>query len=135
VLVDPSHVNWLAVLAAALSSFVLGGLWYSPALFHRPWLAAAGLSEAAIKVGSGRIFSGAFVCALVAAINLAFFLGPTATLGFGVFAGFAAGLGWVATGLTVTFLFERRPLRLIAIDAGYHVVSLTVMGAILGAWR
>ena len=132
---DPASINWLAVLAAALSSFVLGGLWYSPLLFHRPWAAAVGLGEAQLRQGMGRVFGGAFACALIAAVNLAFFLGPKATAGFGTFAGFAAGLGWVATGLCVTFLFERRPGRLILIDAGYHVVSLTVMGAILGAWR
>ncbi|MBK7830374.1 MAG: DUF1761 domain-containing protein [Nannocystis sp.] len=42
--------------------------------------------------------------------------------------------GWVAPALTTTFLFERRPRRLLAIDAGYHVVTFTLMGAILGAW-
>ncbi len=132
---DPSQINWLAVLAAALSSFLLGGLWYSPLLFHRPWLAASGLDEAQLRRGTGRVFAGAFVCSLIAAVNLAFFLGAKATAGFGTFAGFAAGLGWVATGLTTTYLFERRPAKLTVIDAGYHVVSLTIMGAILGAWH
>lgn len=132
---DPSQINWLAVLAAALSAFVLGGLWYSPWLFHRPWQAAVGLDEAALRRGTGVVFGGAFVCSLIAAVNLAFFLGEKATVGFGTFAGFAAGLGWVATGMTTTYLFERRPGRLTVIDAGYHVVSLTIMGTILGAWR
>jgi hypothetical protein len=132
---DPSQINWLAVLAAAVSSFVLGGLWYSPLLFHRPWKAAVGLDEAQLRRGTGGVFAGAFVCSLIAAVNLGFFLGARPSAGFGTLAGFAAGLGWVATGLTTTYLFERRPGRLTAIDAGYHVVSLTVMGAILGAWH
>lgn len=67
-------------------------------------------------------------------MNLAFFIGPDASFGFALFAGAAAGLGWVATGMATTFLFERRPAPLIAIDAGYHVVALATMGAILGAW-
>ena len=37
-------VNWLAVIAAALSSFVLGGVWYS-ALFAKVWQREAGLSD------------------------------------------------------------------------------------------
>ena len=45
------HVNWLAVLAAALSSFVLGGLWYS-ALFAKAWQAAAGVSDEAMRGGN-----------------------------------------------------------------------------------
>ena len=38
-------VNWIAVLLCAVSSLVLGGLWYSPALFAKPWQRAAGLAE------------------------------------------------------------------------------------------
>ncbi len=132
---DPSQINWLAVLVAAVSSFLVGGLWYSPVLFGKPRARLTGLGEEQLRGGTGRVFGGAFVCALIAAVNLAFFLGPTATFGFSAFAGFAAGLGWAATSLTTTFLFERRPAALIAIDASYHVVSLTLMGLILGAWR
>lgn len=132
---DPAQINWFAVLAATAWAFLLGGLWYSPLLFYRPWLSALGTDEAALKVGTGRVFGGAILCAAIASVNLAFFIGPKGSLAFGTFAGFAAGFGWVATGLATTYLFERRPARLTLIDAGYHVVSLTGMGAILGAWR
>lgn len=132
---DPSKLNFLAVAAAAVSSFLLGGLWYSPALFGRRWAALNRLSEEQLRGGAGRAFGGAFVCQLIAAVNLAFFIGADASFGFALFAGAAAGAGWVATGLTTTFLFERRPGALIAIDAGYHVAALAMMGAILGAWR
>lgn len=132
---DPSKINWLAVIVAAVSSFAVGGLWYSPLLFGKPWARLNGLSDDQLRGGTARVFGGALICAFIAAVNLAFFLGATATLAFGTFAGFAAGLGWAATSLTTTFLFERRPASLIAIDASYHVVSLTLMGLILGAWR
>ena len=39
------HINWLAVLAAAVSTFVLGGLWYSPALFGRAWMSVNQFSQ------------------------------------------------------------------------------------------
>jgi hypothetical protein len=132
---DPSKIPWLAVFLATLSTFLLGGLWYSPVLFGRVWQRAVGITDEELARGRGRVFAGAFICALIAATNLAFFLGPERTLSFGLFAGLAAGLGWVATGLTTTFLFENRPARLIAIDAGYHAVAYTIMGAIIGAWR
>jgi len=132
---DPSQVNWLAVVVAAALTFCLGGLWYSPVLFGKAWQRLAGLDDAQLAQHVTRTFAGAAICALIAATNLAFFLGPTATLGFGLGAGAATGIGWVATGLTTTFLFERRPTTLIAIDAGYHAVSFTLMGALLGAWH
>lgn len=132
---DPSQINWWAVIVAAVSSFLLGGVWYSPALFGKRWARLNGLADAELGRGLLRVFGGAFVCQLIAACNLAFFIGAKASFGFAVAAALAAGVGWVATGLTTTYLFERRPAALIAIDAGYHVVALGIMGAILGAWR
>lgn len=78
--------------------------------------------------------SSAEICAAIEAVVLAMFLGPTASAFSGAVAGLLVGLGWVAPALTCTFLFERRPRRLLAIDAGYHVVTFALMGTILGAW-
>src|SRR5688572_8746225 len=91
-MMDPSQINWLAVVVAALITFVLGGLWYSPLLFGKVWQRLNKLSDDELKRASmGKIFGGAAICAAVAAANLAFFVGPTATVAFGAFAGFAAG--------------------------------------------
>ena len=129
--------NTLAILAAAVSTFLLGGLWYAPPLFGRAWMRECGFTEESLKRmgGMGRIFGGSFMLALIMAFNLAAFIGPKASLSFGLFAGAAAGFGWVATAFGVTYLFERRSLKLFAINAGYHAVSFTMMGAIIGAWR
>ena len=129
------HVNWLAVLAAAAASFVLGGLWYS-GLFAKPWQAAAGVTDEQMKSGSRPLmFAIAFAVALVQSAVFAMFLGPNVTLMFGVGAGFAAGLGWVAMGLALTYVFERRPLSLALINGGYATLQFTIIGAILGAWH
>lgn len=131
------HFNYLAIFAAAVTAFVLGGLWYAPGVFGRAWMQECGFTEESLKKmgGLGRIFAGSFVLELIMAVNLAAFLGPNASLGFGTFAGAAAGFGWVALSFGVTYLFERRSLRLFFINAGYHAVTFTAMGAILGAWR
>jgi hypothetical protein len=132
---DPSQINWLAVAAAALSTFVVGGLWYSPALFARPWMRANGLSEERLRQGGvGKVFGGAAVLALVMAVNLAFFLGKDAGAAWGAGAGALAGVGWVGAGLGTLYLFERRPLALFLINGGYMAVAFTLMGTIIGAW-
>jgi hypothetical protein len=83
-----------------------------------------------------RAFGGAFVLALVMAANLAMFLADAKTTWlWGLTAGLLAGVGWVATGIGVIGLFENRSAAYILINAGYQVVALAVMGAILGAWR
>ena len=46
---DMSQINFLAVIVSALSSFLIGGLWYSPALFGKSWMKEAGLSEKETK--------------------------------------------------------------------------------------
>ena len=45
------EVNYHAVVLAALSAFLLGGLWYSPALFAKQWVALTGQSEEKLKSG------------------------------------------------------------------------------------
>lgn len=132
---DPSTVNWFAVLAAAALTFVLGGLWYSPVLFGPSWQKLNGLSDEQVRAESAKVFGGAVVCALIGSVNLAFFLGASATAGFGFAAGAATGVGWISTALATTYLFERRPGKLIAIDAGYHAVAYTLMGGLIGAWH
>jgi hypothetical protein len=131
---DPSQVNYAAALVAALSSFLIGGVWYSPILFARPWMREAGLREEELRRGLGKTFAWAFLMSAIAAINLAFFLGPDATIAWGATAGALAGVGWAATSLATVFLFERRSPMLILIDAGYLAVAYTVMGTIIGAW-
>ena len=133
---DAVHVNWLAVAAAALATFLIGGLWYSPLLFSRAWMADNGFTEESLKgANMARIFGGSFVLALIAATNLAFFLGDKSDFTWGLTAGALVGLGWVATAYGTTYLFERKPLRLFLVNAGYHALAFTVMGGILGAWH
>ena len=129
------HVNWLAVLAAALASFLLGGIWYS-ALFAKAWSAAAGVSDEQMRGGNKpAMFAGAFVLSLIQATVFAFFEGPNATLAFGVGIGFAAGLCWVTTGIAMTYIFEKRSVKLALINGGYATLQFTLIGAILAAWH
>ena len=132
-----NEINWLAVVAAALSTFLIGGLWYSPILFRRVWLRANGFTDTQAKnFNKARAFGGAFVPVLVMSANLAMFLADSkTTLLWGIVAGALAGIGWVATGFAVVALFENRSWSYILVNGGYQVMAFVSMGAILGAWR
>ncbi len=136
-MIEAMTFNYLAILTATVSSFMLGGLWYSPVMFGRAWMKEMGFTEEALKAKGdvGRIMGVSFLLELIMAVNLAAFIGPKVSLSFGAFAGAAAGFGWVALSFGVTYLFERKSLRLFFINAGYHGLALTIMGAILGAWH
>jgi hypothetical protein len=134
---NPNQINWLAVFAAALSTFVIGGLWYSPVLFGKVWMRVNGFSEEQVAgFNKARAFGGSFIFALVMSANLAMFLAdPKTTVVWGMTAGALAGVGWVAAGLGIIALFENRSWIYILVNGGYHVVAFVAMGAILGAWR
>lgn len=129
------EVNYLAILLAALASFLLGGLWYSPLLFGKSWMAASGQSEERLRSGNPAIvFGGAFLLNFIAAFMLALLLnGRVNEMQDAASAGFGIGLGLVATSIGVIYLFERRPFALLLINGGYVVLLFTIMGAIIGA--
>ena len=128
-------LNIWAILAATVSAFVIGGLWYSPLLLGGAWKKANGFG-AETPGASPKVFALALLLSLVMAVNLAMFLNdPKTTLAFGAMAGFLAGFGWAAMGIGIVSLFERRSLGYVLINGGYLTVALTVMGVILGAWR
>ena len=131
-----SLINWLAVIAAALSAFIVGGIWYSPVLFANAWMADSNLTQDQIKQGSmAKTFGFTALFSLIMAANLAAFLAtPATTAAWGAQAGFLAGI-WTFCAIAIHSLFEMRSWRHIFINGGYSVVSLTLMGFILGCWR
>ncbi len=130
------EVNWLAVIAAAVLSFFVGGLWYSPAMFLKAWQRGSGVTDAQLQTGHPlKIYGGGLLLSLIATVVFAMFIGPKPGVGFATSAGFAAGLCWVATSFGINYLFERRPLTLFLVNGGYHTVQFTVMGLVLGLWH
>ncbi|HEY1036786.1 MAG TPA: DUF1761 domain-containing protein [Pseudoxanthomonas sp.] len=126
-------INLWAVLVAAVSSFLLGGIWYGP-LFGKAWNAAAGMAPQ--KQGHpAKIFGGAFVFSLLAAAVFAWFLGPQPPLSFAVCRGVLAGFGLVAASFGINYLFAQRGTRLWLIDGGYHTVQFALFGLVLGLWH
>lgn len=128
------NVNFLAVLVAALSSFVLGGLWYSRALFGVVWSREAGVS--ADKQGHrSMVFVTSYVLAFLAAWLFAALLPTEITAAQATLLGALIGIAWVATSFGINYGFGDRSLTLWMIDAGYHTLQFTLYGAIIGMWR
>ena len=134
---DFSTINYFAVLAAAVSTFVLGGLCYSPLLFGKAWMRANNFTDADVQsFRKARMFGWSLVFSLIMAINLAMFLGGPGTNATWVMtAGALTGLGWVAMAIGIIGVFENKSWTYIVINGGYMTIAFTVMGLILGAWR
>jgi hypothetical protein len=127
-------LNVYAILLAAVSSFLLGGVWYGP-LFKARWCAAAGVDPDKPPRHPRRVFAVAFALSLIAAGVFAFLLGPAPDPWFAVGMGLAIGLGWVTTSFGINYQFAGRPLVLWAIDGGYHTLQFLLYGLILGFWH
>ncbi len=132
-----STLNWLAIIVATLSNFLVGGIWYSPLLFGKAWMRENNFSDEDMKKGNtAKIFGFTFLFSFVMAFNLAMFLNDSkTTASWGAIAGFLAGFGWVSMSIFVIGQFERRTTRYLLIHAGYVTISFILMGLILGAWR
>ncbi len=136
-----ANVNIVAVLVAALLTFVLGAFWYSPLLFARQWMQAQGYTPDKIeqmkKRGMTRAYAVSVLCYVVMAYVVALLASYTnaTTLVQGLWLGFLTWLGFAATiGLTAN-MFSEKPIAAWVIDAGYQFAYLVLMGAILSLWR
>jgi hypothetical protein len=133
---DLGQINYLAVVVAALSTFLIGYLWYAPFFLGDIWMKEAGLTQKKIKQANMvRTFGLSFLLTLIISFNLAAFLGTEAGLVMGMVYGGLAGIGWVAASLGVLYLFEGRSLKLYLINAGYQAVTYVVAGGIIGVWQ
>lgn len=135
---DFSGFVWAEVFIAALSAFVLGGLWYGP-LFGSRWQALNQLSaEDNANSPKVLIFSLAFALNFFLAMMMSLFIEIAMMLGSGaltgaLFGGFLAVI-FVLPAFAINYLFARKPLALFGIDIGYWTLQFALMGAIMGAW-
>jgi uncharacterized protein DUF1761 len=126
-------VSLTATLVATIAGFALGALWYGP-LFGKAWMRAVGTTADALRrdFNPAGTYAATFVLGLIASYVFGLYLGPNPGRVFSVVAGAAAGLCWVATALATNYLFERKPVVLIAINGGYHAVRFTLIGLAFG---
>jgi hypothetical protein len=127
-------INYLAVLVAAIVNMAVGALWYSPALFAKPWMKLTAKKD----MGSpGPGYALSTLGSLLIAFFLADFAVKTSTTGFGrgLVLGLLAWIGFVATTYAASYVFEGRPLKLYALNVGYYLVTFMLMGGIVAAWH
>jgi hypothetical protein len=130
------HINYLAVLVAAILNMVIGALWYSPMLFGKSWSQAIGKKME--EMGSGGTgYAITILASLVTAYVLAYLVSKLGLHGFwsGTQLGLVAWLGFTATTHASNYAFEGKSMRLYSINLGYFLVSFLLMGGLLGAWR
>lgn len=132
------HFNHLAIIVCGVILWVLGAIWYSPALFAKPWMEILGISKGSSKRGTmvlGMISS--FICDLVIAFMLAHLIiwSAAPSFGWGVFIGCLVWVGFYGSINLPQNIYEGRPFKLFAINGGYWLLGLGLIGGILAVWK
>ena len=125
-----------AIGTAAAVRFLIGALWYSPALFVRPWMDCAGITPAQARARMPKGIALDILASVLMAFAMAFLVGYSGAQGVegGLSIAFLAWLGLVAPAAWAPIQYEGKPWSLWLLNTGCLLVSLLAMGAILAAW-
>jgi hypothetical protein len=132
-------INWLAVLVGGLGYFALGAIWYS-LLFSKQWIKATGVdvNDPKMKEGVAATFGSSAVLMILTALGIAILanrLELTACWMSGLKLGTVTGLLLGTTAISISYLYEKRPLALYLINGGYTLVGNIVAAIIICCWR
>ena len=146
------EINWLAVVAASLSSFVIGAVWFGPKTFYPVWMTAMGrkVPSERVEMSAGStflMFGGTYLAALAQVATLAVIVSLAHTVDPTLGAGGGAAIGaLLGFGIGAAASFSHRQFAqenhnqfhavwVWLIEVGQDIVCLTVAGLIIGAWR
>ena len=157
------EINFLPIVVASLATLVVGFFWYNPKVFGTIWMKETGMTEEKAQQGNMMkifgltiIYSFMLAFMLGPAVNheigaaqaaggnandpaLIEFLkahhGKFLSFKHGALHGTMLGIFFALPVIAINSLFEQKSWKYIAINAGYWIVSLGIMGAIICGWQ
>ena len=138
---SPSKVrqNYLAIVVAAIVCFLFEAGWYT--IFLQSWLNGIGRTREWLMSAAGynpvlqygtAILSAAIIAATISCLTQ---LTGAQTAWRGIKVAALLWFGLVLTTWSTEYVFEVRPWSLLGINAGFWLVGMMLMGAIVGAWK
>lgn len=131
----PLGVNLTMVFVSAVVGMIFGGIWYS-LLFGKAWAQSLGKTKGQLGnpwIGMAVMFVSLIVMALSLSLLMIFI--DVVKVSGGIKLGIVAGIGFVAVAMLTNDVYEKRPMKLFLINAGYQVFSIIIMSAILAYFR
>lgn len=132
------QINHLAVLVSVVVLSGFGALWYGP-LMGDTWMNLVGLDMATLDAnppGAG-VWITNFVSTIIPVYVLAWLFTQmnVETLAKGALIGLVIGFAFIHLRMMNGNMWAMRPYGLSWVDGGSNMISMTIAGAILGAWR
>lgn len=135
-MLDFASINYLAVLVAALAAYFFGALWYSSVIFGNTWLRALGKSREELPSPTLPMLIN-FILTFITALGLALLIQGLGIVTFldGILIGLVVAIAFILTNTLSEYLYTGASMKLFWIHAGYRVIYILIMGAILGVWH
>ena len=130
-------MNWVAIIIATIVNMFLGSLWFSQSVFGKKWMEWEGHTAMGGGRPLGMLIALTGIGALITSYVMAYLCIQTGTqtAAGGAALGAYCGIGLVAPAMLADHLFNARKDALYLIVAGYPVIALIIVGAIIGAIR
>jgi hypothetical protein len=135
-----AHVSVWGWVLGGLSAIVVGMIWYSPFLFGKQWGKALGVSEKEMANGRAKVMPVlllvSFLTAYILSLFIVYFQHYTGDswMMSGFDTAILAWVGLAGTALVAHDVFDPRPKSKLYINLGNRLVTLVVMGLIIGAF-
>jgi mannitol-specific phosphotransferase system IIBC component len=129
-------MGYLAILLCAVASMIIGSLWYGP-LFGKTWMKLQGFTKQDIEKGKKMNMAPYYLVAFVASLITAYILEwlmnalKVSSIKGALLLVFLIWLGFYATTLSGSIIWEGKPAKLYILNVSYWLVSLLVSSAIL----
>jgi uncharacterized membrane protein len=133
-------MNWTSVFAAAVASFIFGGIYYTT--LGKVWLAAQGKNMESCKAenaGKSKLamavpFVLSFVGALIMGVTLYGILTHSGlwSLRAGIISGVFCWFGFILTTVVINNAYQGRKVMLSVIDCAHWLGVLIIIGGIVG---
>ncbi len=130
-------MEYLEVFLAALSTFILGFIWYAP-LFGKIWQRETGLTAEDVQSGMAVTHGVSFLMMLIIAYLMSYFWGGhihDGSIGHGAFHGMQGALFSALPLLVINYLYQRKSFTLMLIDGLYAIAFFALMGAVLSGLK
>jgi hypothetical protein len=130
-------IDLISVIAASVVGMIIGMSWYSTMLFGKEWMKLSGITPAKAKQskkkGMGKSIGLGFIAGIVMAYVIAYFIDVLAITTYYEAAAVAAmaWLGFIATSMLNSVLWEGKPTKLYLINISHQLVSTVAMSAVI----
>jgi len=128
----------LAIIVATLCYFGLGAVWFT--IFRNAWLEGVGRTMEQLQtsgVSPALAYSVALLLTLAIALFLSWLIQITgeATAARGIQLAIILWFCTIFAAFATEYAFEGRGVKILAINSGYCLVGMVLMGAVLGGWK